>query len=256
MKLVRQYPHGGTHPPEAVADPKLAPDYRGVQPSLYDLGYDGPVTMRPDLFLDAVGVGELARLGYAGGKYALGALKSLLKSGSDDSMKALAKAAEPQEMYRLVKETTSGRAEREASEAALKAQGERIAKSKLQMEADRALMGASKEHHKAILNLQDRLKQVMNQGLLEEETAAKIFQESVDNIFSQARIDDVVLGSGDKIAKQLGPTMQELYNTNKPLFNSVYNDLIGPLTSRGPKMNEHGGRTPMPHKTIKRYAQG
>ena len=47
-------------------------------------------------------------------------------------------------MYRLVKETTSGRAEREASEAALKAQGERIAKSKLQMEADRALMGASK----------------------------------------------------------------------------------------------------------------
>ena len=55
MKLVRQYPHGGTHPPEAVADPKLAPDYRGVQPSLYDLNYDRPVTMRPDLFLDAVG---------------------------------------------------------------------------------------------------------------------------------------------------------------------------------------------------------
>lgn len=263
MKLVRQYPHGGTHPPEAVADPKLAPDYRGVQPSLYDLGYDGPVTMRPDLLLDAVGVGELARLGYAGGKYAMGALKSLLKSGSDDAMEALAKTAEPQEMFRLVKKTDAGAAARESSEAALKAQGERIANSKLQTQAQRAIQNASKEESQAILNLQGKLDKALAEGIMEEQKAVKLFQEAVDGIFTQTRIDDVILKDGDQLAKHLGPTMRELYETDPFLFDELYfRDLITPTQSKklygkiNPKMNEYGGRAPMPHKTIKRYAQG
>ena len=267
MKLVGQYPHGGTHPPEAVADPKLAPDYRGVQPSMYDLGYDGPVTMRPDFLLDAVGVGELARLGYTGGKAGIEALKRILTSKSDDAMTALAKTAEPQEMYRLVKKTDAGAgaresaaAARESSEAALKAQGERIANSKLQTQAQRAIQNASKEESQAILNLQGQLDKALAEGVMEEQKAVKLFQEAVDKIFTQTRIDDVILKDGDTVAKNFGPTMKELYDTNRPMFNAIYNDLIRPLTSKkvsgkpNPKMNEYGGRAAMPYKTIKRYA--
>lgn len=269
MKLIRQYPHGGTHPPEAVADPKLAPS--NLSPSMQLYGFeDGPVTMRPDLLLDVLGVGELARLGYRGGKAGVEALKRILTSKSDDAMTALAKTAEPQEMYRLVKKTDAGAgaresaaaarksaaAARESSEAALKAQAERIANSKLQTQAQRAIQNASKEESQAILNLQGQLDKALAEGVMDEQKAVKLFQEAVDKIFTQTRIDDVILKDGDQLAKQLGPTMQELYNTNRPMFDAIYNDLIGPLTSRGPKMNEHGGRTPMPHKTIKRYAQG
>ena len=275
MKLVRQYPHGGTHPPEAVADPKLAPDYRGVQPSMYDLGYEGPVTMRPDFLLDVLGVGELARLGYTSGKAGIEALKRILTSKSDDAMTALAKTAEPQEMYRLVKKTDAGAgaresaagaresataaresaaAARESSEAALKAQAERIANSKLQTQAQRAIQNASKEESQAILNLQGQLDKALAEGVMEEQKAVKLFQEAVDKIFTQTRIDDVILKDGDTVAKNFGPTMKELYDTNRPMFDAIYNDLIGPLTGRGPRMNEQGGRTPMPHKTIKRYA--
>ena len=89
---------------------------------------------------------------------------------------------------------------------------------------------------------------------MEEQKAVKLFQEAVDKIFTQTRIDDVILKDGDTVAKNFGPTMKELYDTNRPMFDAIYNDLIGPLTGRGPRMNEQGGRTPMPHKTIKRYA--
>jgi len=223
---------------------------------MYDLGYDGPVSMRPDLMLDALGVGELGRLAVMGGKYGLGALRSLLKSGSDDAMTTLAKAAEPQQMYRTVKKTGTGTAARKSSEAALKAQGERIANSKIQTQAQRAIQNASKEESQAILNLQGQLDKALASGVMEEQKAVKLFEEAVDNIFTQTRIDDMILKDGDQLAKQLGPTMQELYNTNKPLFNEIYNDLIQPLVSKkiggvpNYRMNQFGGRVP---KVIKNY---
>jgi len=316
MKLVRQYPHGGKHPPEAVADPKLAPS--NLSPSMQLYGFeDGPVTMRPDLLLDAVGVGELARLGYRGGKAGIEALKRILTSKSDDAMSGLAKSAEP---YRLVKETASGRAEREAlrdevyrlnnpthgseaakkagmdpidiaelkksgmneddlfdfvtktgnsaaakaareaSEPAIRALRERIQKSKLQTQAQRAIQNASKEESQAILNLQGKLDKALADGVMEEQKAVKLFQEAVDKIFTQTRIDDILLKDGDTVAKKFGPTMKELYDTNRPMFDAIYNDLIKPMTTKkisgkpNPKMNEQGGRAAMPYRTIKRYA--
>lgn len=275
MKLVRQYPHGGKHPPEAVADPKLAPDYRDVQPSMYDLGYDGPVTMRPDFLLDALGVGELTRLGVRGGKAGIEALKRILTSKSDDSFGALAKqgvdAADlaelrkmgipEDEMAMFVKsDNPAAKAAREASDPAIKALKGRIEKSKLQTQAQRAIQDASREESQAILNLQGKLDKFLADGVMEEQKAVKLFQEAVDKIFTQTRIDDVILKDGDTVAKKFGPTMKELYDTNRPMFDAIYNDLIKPLTSKkisgkpNPKMNEQGGRAAMPYRTIKRYA--
>ncbi len=86
---------------------------------------------------------------------------------------------------------------------------------KLQSVANRAIQNASKEESQALLNLQGKLDRALSQGILEEGKAVKIFQESVDKIFTQARIDDVILGKGDQLAKQLGPTLTELYKTDK-----------------------------------------
>jgi len=274
MKSVRRYPHGGTHPPEAVADPSLAPS--NLSPSMQLYGFeDGPVTMRPDLLLDAVGVGELTRLGYRGGKAGIEAMKRILTSKSDDSLGALAKqgvdAADlaelrkmgipEDEMAMFVKsDNPAAKAARKASDPAIRALKGRIEKSKLQTQAQRAIQNASKEESQAILNLQGKLDKALADGVIEEQKAVKIFQEAVDKIFTQTRIDDVLLKDGDTIAKKLGPTLKELYDTNKPMFNAVYNDLIKPLTSKkisgkpNPRMNEHGGRAAMPYRTVKTYA--
>lgn len=126
----------------------------------------------------------------------------------------------------------------------------RIQSARLQTEANRLLRQASKDESQAILNLQASLDDALSKGVIEEAQAVKAFQEAVDNVFTQARVDSRVLGNTDQLARQLGPTMEELYKTNRPLFNSVYNDLIGPVTSRkisgavNPRMNKYGGIVP------------
>lgn len=59
---------------EAVADPNLAPDHRNDVPSMYDLGYSGPVTMRPDMLFSAAGGVKAAQAVYNAGKLGLGQL--------------------------------------------------------------------------------------------------------------------------------------------------------------------------------------
>jgi hypothetical protein len=93
-------------------------------------------------------------------------------------------------------------------------------------------------------------------GRIEESVAEQLFEESVDNIFHQARLDDIVLGDTDKLAKNLGPTMRELYETDPDLFDDLwYGDLITPTQSKklygktNPLMNQFGGRV---MKIIKR----
>lgn len=275
MIPVRKYPHGGVHPPEAQADPSLAPDYRGDLPM-----YSGAVNMRPDLLFDMLGVGELAKLGFTASRAGYGALKNLMSRGaskSKDALSALAKqGVDPadlaelkkmdlseEELLKMVKSTNKEAASkaRKASEPALKAMREQMQGRKLQSVANRAIQNASKEESQALLNLQGKLDRALSQGILEEGKAVKIFQESVDKIFTQARIDDVILGKGDQLAKQLGPTLTELYKTDKALFDKIYyGDLLRPLTSTklagkvNPRMNEQGGRVPMPFKAVKSYA--
>ena len=125
---------------------------------------------------------------------------------------------------------------------------QRMQKQKVQNQANRALRQAAREESQARLNLQGRLSELGMEAKEAEKLAEKIFRENVDDIFTQARIDDVVLGKGDQLAKKLGPTMQELYNTNRGVFNAVYNELIKPVTSKkisgavNPRMNQFGGK--------------
>ena len=123
------------------------------------------------------------------------------------------------------------------------------ANDRLQNVADRALRNASREDSQAILNLQGKLDEALRMGRIEESVAEQLFEESVDNIFHQARIDDIVMGDTERLAKNLGPTMEQLYNTNPDLFDDLYyGNLITPTQSRNiagqvnPLMNQFGGR--------------
>lgn len=135
------------------------------------------------------------------------------------------------------------------SKEALEGVQRKQANDRLQNVADRALRNASKEDSQAILNLQGKLDEALRMGKIEESVAEQLFEESVDNIFHQARIDDIVLGETDKLAKNLGPTMEQLYNTNPALFDELYyGNLISPAMSKkvagspNPLMNQFGGR--------------
>lgn len=68
------FKHGGPTGPEATADIKLAPDHRNDVPSMYDLGYTGPVEMRPDMLLNAAAGVKGAQAVYNAGKLTLGQL--------------------------------------------------------------------------------------------------------------------------------------------------------------------------------------
>jgi hypothetical protein len=115
------------------------------------------------------------------------------------------------------------------SKEALEGVQRKQANDRLQNVADRALRSASQEESQAILNLQGKLDEALRMGRIEESVAEQLFEESVDNIFHQARLDDIVLGDTDKLAKNLGPTMRELYETDPDLFDDLwYGDLISP----------------------------
>lgn len=66
---IKKYQNGGSNPggpttPEVQANPSLAPSNLSTSMQLYGFE-EGPVTMRPDLLLDLLGAGELARAGYS-----------------------------------------------------------------------------------------------------------------------------------------------------------------------------------------------
>ena len=95
--LFMDFAHGGPTGPEAKADPKLAAkhgmDFRNETPSLYDLGHTGPVTMRPDMLLNAVMGAQGLRSVAAAGK--LGWDQLLKKGLTQQQMRnrAMGKAA-------------------------------------------------------------------------------------------------------------------------------------------------------------------
>lgn len=188
-----------------------------------ELPYPTSFTGRADVdqtpyILDLAGIPALMR----------GAGKMLFKTGAKEGAESLMKMGS--------KEAFEGVQRKQAND-------------RLQNVADRALRNASKEDSQAILNLQGKLDEALRMGKIEESVAEQLFEESVDNIFHQARIDDIVLGDTDKLAKNLGPTMEQLYNTNPGLFDELYyGNLITPTQSRkiagqvNPMMNQFGGR--------------
>jgi hypothetical protein len=126
---------------------------------------------------------------------------------------------------------------------------EQQGRDRLQNIADRAIRQADKEYHQDLFNTQRRIEQLANEGKIEWETAERLFQESVDDIFTQARIDDKILGRTERLDEMMGPTMRELYESDPATFDAIwYDQLIRPRVSRkidgqvNPLMNEHGGR--------------
>ena len=67
------FKHGGPTGPEATANPKLAPSNLSVSQQLYGFE-DGPVTMRPDMLLNAAAGVKGAQAVYNAGKLTLGQL--------------------------------------------------------------------------------------------------------------------------------------------------------------------------------------
>ena len=224
-----RYEHGGSHgsdddPIAKILANQLAADRAGMMEGYTRAGDDvyetpfpsGAIQSDRSYMLDLMGLGSLGK----------SALSYLTKKGTQ----ALGKGAT-----------------KTATKSAVSDVFEKQAVDRIQNVADRAIRTASREESQAMVNLQGQLQKAVNQGLLEETKAVKIFEEAVDNVFTQARLDDKILGGTERAARQLGPTMQELYNTNRPLFNKVYNDLIRPVTSKkidgavNPRMNQFGG---------------
>lgn len=147
------------------------------------------------------------------------------------------------------REMISDFSERMAGKRAVEAVKETQAKSRLQNVADRALREASKDESQQILRLQEKIDDAVMAGKLEEDVAEQLFQESVDNIFTQARVDDIALGQTERLPKNMGPTMRELYESDPALFDDIwYGELIRPVTARkidgmvNPRMNQFGGK--------------
>ena len=85
--LFMDFDKGGPTGPEAVADPNLAPSH--LSPSMQLYGFeDGPVTMRPDMLLNAAAGVKGAQAVYNAGKLGLGQL--LQKGLTPTQMKARA----------------------------------------------------------------------------------------------------------------------------------------------------------------------
>ena len=227
-----RYEHGGAHGPEEdpikkILASQLAEERAGMMEGYTRVGEDiyetpfpsGAIQSDNPYLFDLMGLGALGK----------SALKYLAKKGSQTLGKGATRAA--------VKKASDPLADI----------SEKQAVDRIQNVADRAIRTASKEESQAIVNLQGQLQKAVGQGLLEEAKAVKVFQEAVDNVFTQARIDYKILGGAERAAKDFGPSMRELYNTNRPLFDKVYNDLISPLTSKridgavNPRMNEFGG---------------
>lgn len=265
-----RYEHGGSHgsdddPIAKILANQLAADRAGMMEGYTRVGDDvyetpfpsGAIQSDRPYMLDLMGLGSLGKsaLKYLTkkGSQAVGRGSSAAaKSGIDPTdVAALKKSGMSEDdIFNFVTRTDNKAAVKAAQEAtaprvaALRSQ---MQNRKLQTAADRIIQKASKDESQAILNLQGQLDKAVSQGIIEEAKAVKIFEEAVDNVFTQARLDDKILGGTERVARQLGPTMQELYNTNRPLFNKVYNDLIRPVTSKkidgavNPRMNQFGG---------------
>jgi len=138
---------------------------------------------------------------------------------------------------------------RMASKRAIEEVAETQAKSKLQNIADRALREAGKDESQYILSLQKNLDDAVMAGKIEEDMAERLFEESVNNAFTQARVDDIILGQTDRLDEMMGPTMRELYETDPALFDNIwYGELISPIVNKkigglpNYRMNQFGGK--------------
>jgi|DEB0MinimDraft_6_1074348.scaffolds.fasta_scaffold49194_2 hypothetical protein len=137
-----------------------------------------------------------------------------------------------------------------ASKRAVEGVADSQAKSKLQNIADRALREAGKDESQYILSLQKNLDDAVMAGKIEEDVAEILFEESVNSVFNQALIDDIILRQTERLDKIMGPTMRELYETNPAMFDDIwYNKLISPRVTEKqiggqPNyfMNEFGGK--------------
>ena len=264
---IKKYQNGGTNPggptpAEVQANPSLAPDYRGVEPSLYDLGYEGPATMRPDLLFDAVGLPSLIRSVPSLARGAYSVLKN--PKAAYDALRGVA---------------TGGSAAASeidmASKQALDALRRKQLDDQLQNVAERAVREGAIEESQNILDLQRSMQNVLDdaisesksidelqeaaqkllddmelQGYIDEQQYSK-FLRDIDGVFNEARGGSV---SGTPIVDKSFPAseaarMRRIQQGLEGRFESILRDvnLNSRVMSRGEmtpnfRMNRNGGK--------------
>jgi hypothetical protein len=246
---IKKYQNGGTNPggptpPEVQANPSLAPDYRGVEPSLYDLGYEGPASMRPDLLLDLVGLPSLIRAVPSLAKGAYSVLKN--PKATYDALRGIA---------------TGGSAAASeidmASKQALDALRRKQLDDQLQNVAERAVREGAREESQNILDLQRSMQNAQKllddmelQGYIDEQQYSK-FLRDIDGVFNEARGGSV---SGTPIIDDSFPSssaarMKRIQQGLEGQFESLLRDVnLNPrVMSRGEmtpnfRMNRNGGK--------------
>ena len=264
---IKKYQNGGTNPggptpPEVQANPSLAPDYRGYEPTLYELGYEGPVTMRPDLLLDLVGLPGLIRAVPSLARGAYSVLKN--PKATYDALRGVA---------------TGGSAAASeidmASKQALDALRRKQLDDQLQNVAERAVREGAREESQNILDLQRSMQNVLDdaisesksidelqeaaqkllddmelQGYIDEQQYSK-FLRDIDGVFNEARGGSV---SGTPIVDKSLPAseaarMRRIQQGLEGRFESILRDvnLNSRVMSRGEmtpnfRMNRNGGK--------------
>ena len=269
-----RYKHGGDHGPDddpikKILANQMAADRAGMMEGMVQVGDDyvdlpyptsftGQATPDRSYILDLIDVGGLAKGAYRvlkNPKATYDALRNILPKKSsvapeiDDAYSMFtADRVATKEMLEGFAKTYADKFKKRMRDAGLsKSEIERALMNvqqkqlddRLQNIADRALRQASRDESQNILNLQGRLTDLGLEAKKAEKIAEDIFKKNIDDIFTQTRIDDVVLGKGDQLAKDLGPSLQELYDTDKDMFNAVYNEL---MRIRKPNMNQFGGK--------------
>lgn len=188
MNIIK-YKNGGKNPggptnPETQANPSLATDYRGDEPSLYDLGYEGPATMRPDLLLDAVGFA-----------YGLPSLARALPSLTRGAYSVL---KNPKAAYDALKGiVTRGSAAASeidtATKQALDALRRKQLDDQLQNVAERAVREGAREESQHILDLQRSMQNVLDDAISESKSIDELqeaAQKLIDDMELQGFLDE------------------------------------------------------------------
>jgi len=192
---IKKYQNGGKNPPEVQANPSLAPS--NLSPSMQLYGFEeGPVTMRPDLLLDLLGAGELARAGYSilkNPKATYDAFRSLLPK----------KSSVAPEINMARREMLEGFAER----SAYKRLQQKQLNDRLQNIADRALREGAKDESLAIGELQIRLENLLRGEIQDFDK----LQASLDDILRDIRKLKI---SDNQSYRQTIDDIEQLFNVS------------------------------------------
>lgn len=110
----------------------------------------------------------------------------------------------------------------------MKELAERRATENLQYVADRALRKAGADDTQGFLNLQGRAQEVADEAMGAEMFNVAKFENQIDDIFGQARVDDIIQSKGLGMSKDLG-TVEDVRRATQsgvdPTYIKLFEDL-------------------------------